>query len=133
MEKMLATMVAALTCLLAATATGEELNVTGSWQGTFTKASQTLSGWETLEFTLQITQDMESVKGTLSQRLTGNGRRSGRVTDNIPVKGTLTGNQLSLQLGRDRWLEATIEGDSFHGTLRVAEGSPFSGVGNRLK
>ena len=85
---------------LAVSATAQEQNVSGNWTGTSTSRAGGSSEAKSA-VTMTLTQSGQDVTGTYSVRLEGATRtQSGRELTDIPVKGSLTGNKLSLTIGK---------------------------------
>lgn len=112
-------------------AMAEDQNVAGTWNGTV-KVRQRNSVAED-EFTLVLKQDGQAVTGTWSQKLGGTGRRGGRTSEDTPANGTLAGNKLSLKIGRQRWLESTVQGDSMSGQTAFGNNPAGDVTGTRAK
>jgi hypothetical protein len=112
-------------------AIAEDQNVAGTWNGTL-RVRQGRSFAQD-EFTLVLKQDGQAVTGTWSHKLGGYGGRGGKSFEDAPVNGTLAGDKLSLKIGPQRWLEATVNGDSMTGN--TANGSNPAGdlTGTRAK
>lgn len=118
---------------LAVAATAQEQSVSGNWSGTATSRAggntEAKSG-----VTMTLTQSGQDVTGTYSVKVEGAGRtQSGRELTDIPVKGSLTGNKLSLTIGRQGRLEATVDGDSMTGSVARANFPPSSLSATRTK
>ena len=111
---------------------GTQPGVAGTWTGT----ARGIAGSRQFEedFTMALTQNGTNVRGTFSQKIeTGGKAKSGRERDNIPVHGTITGNKLSLTIGKGRSLEATIDGDTMDGSIMAAKGTPHHLTAARVK
>jgi hypothetical protein len=96
-------------------AIAQDQNVAGTWTGTFTRTAK--SGSNRIEgFTLVLKQDGEAVTGTMTSKILQGGKRSNMGRERVlRVKGTLTRDKLSLKIGRQRWLQGTVSGDSMTG------------------
>jgi len=113
-------------------AMAEDQNVAGTWNGTV-KVRLGNRGFAQDEFTLVLKQDGQAVTGTWSGKLGGPGLRGGSNFEDIPANGTLTGDKLSLKIGQQLSLEATVNGDSMSG--KTASGTYRTGdvTGTRAK
>jgi hypothetical protein len=112
-------------------AMAEDQNVAGTWNGTV-RARQG-RGFAVDEFTLVLKQDGQAVTGTWSQKLGGTGFRGGTTPGDTPANGTLAGDKLSLKIGQQRWLEATVNGDSMSGTTAFGNSPAGAVTGTRAK
>lgn len=126
------TVAASLATGFALPAMAEDQNVAGTWNGTV-RVRQSNRGFAEDEFTLVLKQDGQAVTGTWSQKLGGTGRRGGRTSEDTPANGTLTGDKLSLKIGQQRSLEATINGDSMSGNTAVGNNPAGAVTGTRAK
>ena len=113
-------------------AMAEDQNVAGTWNGTV-RVRQGLIDFANDEFTLVLKQDGQAVTGTWSLKLGGTGSRGGKTSEDIRAKGTLAGDKLSLKIGRQRWLEATVNGDSMSGKTAVGNKPTGDVTGTRAK
>jgi hypothetical protein len=111
----------------------EDQNVAGTWNGTV-RVRQTSGGGSFAEdeFTLVLKQDGQAVTGRWSQKAGGSGSRGGTALD-IPAKGTLAGDKLSLKIGTTGWLEATVNGDSMSGKRAFGNYPAAEVTGTRAK
>ena len=110
----------------------EDQNVTGTWHGTL-RARQGNRGFAEDTFTLVLKQDGQAVTGTFSLKLGGTGNRGGTDVENRPANGTLVGDKLSLKVGQQRSLEATVNGDSMSGTTANGNNPAAALTGARAK
>jgi hypothetical protein len=111
---------------------GAQQSAAGTWTGT----ARGVAGSRQFEedFTMVLTQAGPKVTGTFSRKLeTGAKAKSGRERANIPVKGTLSGDKLSLTIGKQQTLEATVDGDSMTGSLMREKGAPHHVSATRAK
>lgn len=113
-------------------AIAEDQNVAGTWNGTV-KVRLGNRGFAQDEFTLVLKQDGQAVTGTWSGKLGGPGLRGGSTFEDIPANGTLTGDKLSLKIGQQRSLEATVNGDSMSGSSAAGNNPPAEVAGTRAK
>jgi len=100
-----------------------EPNVAGTWTGTArgTAGSQQFEE----DFTMALVQNGQRVTGTFSDKIAAGGKaKKGRERTNIPIKGTLMGDKLSLTIGKQQTLQATVDGDSMTGTMMRETGMP---------
>ena len=112
-------------------AMAEDQNVAGTWNGTV-RVRQRNSIAED-EFTLVLKQDGQAVTGTWSQKTGGTGSRGGRTFEGTPVNGTLAGDKLSLKIGRQLSLEATVSGYSMSGKTAFGNEAAAEVTGTRAK
>jgi hypothetical protein len=111
---------------------GAQQSAAGTWTGT----ARGVAGSRQFEedFTMVLTQSGQKVTGTFSRKFeTGAKAKSGRERTNIPVNGALTGDKLSLTVGKQQTLEATIDGDSMTGSLMRENGTPHHVSATRAK
>jgi hypothetical protein len=111
---------------------GAQQSVTGTWTGT----ARGIAGSRQFEedFRMALVQNGDKVTGTFSQKIEAGGKaKGGRERDNIPVRGTLTGNKLSLTIGKGRSLETTVDGDTMSGSLIREHGNPHHVSATRVK
>jgi hypothetical protein len=113
-------------------ATAEDQNVAGTWNGTV-RVRQGNRGFAEDEFTLVLKQDGQAVTGTWGQKRGGTGSKGGRTAEDIPANGTLTGDKLSLKIGQQRSLEATVNGDSMSGKTAFGNNPAGDVTGTRAK
>jgi hypothetical protein len=100
------------TALVPASA-AEPQSVDGTWTGVYIARQGQRFAEDSL--TLELRQNGQDVTGSWSFYRRGSGRRAGQAGEGIPVHGTLVGDKLSLEMGTQRWLEATITGDTMSG------------------
>lgn len=112
-------------------AMAEDQNVTGTWNGTVRIRQRNTVAQD--EFTLVLKQDGQAVTGKWSQKLGGTGSRGGKTSENIPANGTLVGDKLSLKIGQQRSIEATVTGDSMSGTTASGNDQAGQVTGTRAK
>ena len=66
---------------------------------------------------MALVQNGQAVTGTYSCKVeTGGRKQGGRERTDVPVTGTLTGNKLSVAVGKQGRLEVTVNGDSMSGS-----------------
>ena len=95
----------------------------GTWKGTARGTAGSRQFEE--DFTLVLEQSGQKVTGTFSYKLeTGAKAKSGRERENLPVRGTVTGDRLSLTIGKAQTLDATVDGDSMIGSVIRQNGTP---------
>jgi len=110
----------------------QQQNAAGTWKGTARGTAGSRQFEE--DFTMVLEQSGQKVTGTISYKLeTGAKAKSGRERDNIPVRGTLTGDKLSLTIGKAQTLEATVDGDSMTGSMIREKGMPHHVSATRAK
>ena len=113
-------------------ATAEEQSVAGNWNGTVVSTTGNSE-----KFRMALMQSGEEVTGIYTVSVVmqmGRNRRGGsRETTEVPVKGTLTGNKLSLEIGQEGTLEATINGNSMSGTTVRGTNAPANVSATRAK
>lgn len=98
-------------------------NVAGKWTGTARGIVGSRQFSE--DFTMVLMQNGEKVTGTYSGKIeAGAPKQSGRERTDVPVNGTLTGDKLSLGIGKLETLEATVDGDSMTGSAIRGKGLP---------
>jgi hypothetical protein len=111
---------------------GAQQSAAGTWKGTARGTAGSRQFEE--DFTLVLAQNGQKVTGTFSWKLeTGARAKSGRERDNVPVHGTITGDKLSLTIGRAQSLEATVDGDSMTGSVIRDNGTPHHLSATRAK
>lgn len=108
-------------------------NVAGTWNGTIRVRQGGRGALAEDEFTLVLKQDGQAVTGTWSQKLGGTGARGGKAVDDISAKGTLEGDKLSLKIGQQRWLDATVSGNSMSGKTAFGNNPAGDLNGTRAK
>ena len=111
---------------------GAQQSAAGTWTGT----ARGVAGSRQFEedFTMVLEQNGQKVTGTFSRKFeTGAKAKSGRERTNIPVRGALTGEKLSLTIGKQQSLEATVDGDSMTGSLIRENGMPHHVSATRAK
>ena len=113
-------------------AMAEDQNVAGTWNGTM-RVRQPRGGFVQDELTLVLKQDGKAVTGSWSQKLVGTGSRGGKTFEDTPANGTLVGDKLSLKIGPQRWLEATVNGDSMSGNTATGNNPAGDLTGTRAK
>lgn len=113
-------------------AMAEDPNVAGTWNGTL-RVRQGNRGFAQDEFTLVLKQAGQAVTGRWSEKQGGTGSRGGKASENIRANGTLAGDKLSLKIGRQRWLEVTINGDSMSGKTAFGNNPAADVTGTRAK
>jgi hypothetical protein len=125
------TAVVSLAIAFAPPAMAEDQNIAGTWNGTLKVRQGKVFAED--EFTLVLRQDGKAVTGTWSHRLGGTGSRGGKTFEDAPVNGTLAGDRLSLKIGPQRWLEATVNGDSMRGNTANGNNPAGDLTGTRAK
>jgi hypothetical protein len=115
----------------AAPAMAADQDVTGTWNGTVRLRQGNRLAED--QFTLVMKQDGQKVTGTWGLTTGGTGSRGGRTSENVPARGTIEGDKLSLKIGQQRSLEATINGDSMSGTTEFGNSAPGGLTGTRAK
>jgi hypothetical protein len=124
--------VAVLSACLLLSAMAEEPSVAGKWSGAATGIAGSRQTRE--EFSMELQQKGERVTGTYSSKVEiGHGPRGGREFVDLPVKGTLTGNQLALAFGKEAKITATVNGDSMSGSLARGNNHPLNLSATRSK
>jgi hypothetical protein len=111
-------------------AMAQDQNVAGTWNGTV--RLRVNNTFVEDAFTLMLKQDGQAVTGTFSKQQGGTGSRGGR-TEEGTANGSLAGDKLSLKIGKQRWLEATVNGDSMSGNTGFANNPPGSLTATRAK
>ena len=111
-------------------AMAEDQNAAGTWNGTVRLRLN--DAFVEDAFTLVLKQDGQAVTGTFSKKQSGTGYRAGR-TEEGTANGSLTGDKLSLKIGTQRWLEATVSGDTMSGNTGFANNRPGSLTATRAK
>ena len=115
--------------LWSASLAAQESEVVGTWTGTFTR------GTVKDEFTLRLTQNGQAVTGTMDTKRTEAGVRTrggaGGSVEGVSVRGTLSGESLSLAIGQRGSMAVTIKDDTMVGSVSRGDGAPFSVVGKR--
>ena len=106
-------------------------DVTGTWNGTVRLRQGNRLAED--QFTLVLKQDGQKVTGTWGLTTGGTGTRGGRTSENVPARGTIEGDKLSLKIGQQRSLEATVNGDSMSGTTEFGSNPPGGLTGTRAK
>ena len=114
---MLSTMLA-LVGWLSLVAAGQEQTVAGNWSGTADGIAGLRPAHQT--FTMVLVQNGHDVSGTYTTRFEVAGREG-----TVRVSGTLTDNKLSLTLGQQGRLQATVDGDSMTGSLERGNNNPL--------
>jgi hypothetical protein len=109
----------------------EDQNVAGTWNGTLRVRQGRNFAQD--EFTLVLKQDGQAVTGTWSHKLGGTGSRGGKTFEDAPAIGTLAGDKLSLKIGPQRWLEATVNSDSMRGNTANGSNPAEDLTGTRAK
>lgn len=95
----------------------------GKWTGTARGMAGSRQFSEA--FTMVLNQNGQKVTGTYSGKIEiGAPKQSGRERTGVPVTGTLTGDKLSLQIGKLETLEATVDGDSMTGSAVRGKSPP---------
>lgn len=101
----------------------QQQNAAGTWKGTARGTAGSRQFEE--DFTMVLEQAGQKVTGTFSYKLeTGAKAKSGREREDVPVRGTLTGDKLALTIGKAQKLEATIDGDAMTGSVIRPNGMP---------
>ena len=95
---------------------GQDAQVNGQWIGTYGNSTLQSGG----DLTLRLVQNAQDLAGTMSFK----NANSGRVVNDVPVKGTLTGTRVSLKVGQTGWFEGTVSGDSMTGKTGNANFAP---------
>jgi hypothetical protein len=76
---------------------------------------------------MELRQKDRDVTGTYSSKVEiGHGPRAGRQLANVPVKGTLIGDKLTLVFRRRAKITAAVNGDSMSGSLARGNSPPLS-------
>jgi hypothetical protein len=114
---MISTMLALVGCL-SLPAAGQGQTVAGNWTGTADGIAGTRPAHQTL--TMVLVQNGHDVSGTCTTKFEVAGREG-----TVRVSGTVTGNKLSLTLGKQGRLEATVNGDSMTGSLARGNNNPL--------
>jgi hypothetical protein len=126
--KKLSTMCALVAAFAAASlfsAMAEEPSAAGRWSGTATGITGSRQTKE--EFTMVLTQNGRRVTGTYSSKFEiSHGAQGGREPQDLRVKGTLTGDQLLLEFGKQGRIAATVSGDSMSGSLARGNHLPLT-------
>ena len=114
---MISTMLA-LVGWLSMVAAGQEQTVAGNWTGTADGIAGIRPAHQT--FTMMLVQNGHDVSGTYTTKFEVAGREG-----TVRVSGTLTDNKLSLTLGTQGRLQATVNGDSMIGSLERGNNNPL--------
>jgi hypothetical protein len=117
---------------LALPATAEEQSVAGNWAGT---ATGTTGSPE--KFKMALMQNGQEVTGTYTvgtvTQMGRRGRKGNAETTDVAVKGTFAGSKLSLRIGEQGTLEATVNGDSMSGRTASPNAPPSDVSAKRSK
>lgn len=127
--------VVSLATSFALPAMAEDQNVAGRWTGIVSGFNQVHSSLIIDDITMVLKQDDQAVTGSMDWKLGGQGLRGGQVRENRAVSGTIVGDKLSLSIGprKQRWFEATVNGDSMSGKTAFENNPPSSVFATRTK